>query len=76
MNIIRPAIKVGNSFGITIPAEFAKKNNIQQGTPIAADLSLPRSTEYDRVSDTEFLKTIQEVESRYGEALDELAHLP
>lgn len=77
-------IKVGNSLGVTLPKEFVVKNKVKKGSKITVvhskgsitfSVNKPKKTEYDTVTDKDFLATIQEVELQYGTALDKLANL-
>lgn len=76
-------IKVGNSLAVTIPADFAKKENFKAGEEVAV--------EADHVSDTmlikpkrkatetsltpEFHQWVKHFIKEYKPVLDQLAHL-
>lgn len=76
-------IQVGNSLGVTLPAEFVKKHGLKKGSKIntlhTADVvsysTKTKSTQYIDAKDQEWFDLIKEVESKYGKALDELANL-
>lgn len=78
------ALRIGNSLGATFPSDFVVKNKIKAGSDlvithtngsITFDTKKPKVTKYEVVSDNEFLDLVKEVESRYGDVLEELAHL-
>jgi putative addiction module antidote len=83
--MLQKVLKIGNSLGVTLPNDFVEKNKIKGGSKISVIHSnssitysshIPESTKYETVSDTEFLDIVKEVESKYKDALDELAKLP
>lgn len=70
--------------GATFPSDFVAKNKIKAGSDlvithsngsITFDTKKPKNTKYEAISDTEFLDLLKDVEVRYGDLLDELAHL-
>lgn len=82
--MLQKVLKVGNSLGVTLPRDFVFKNKIKHGSQVAVDrgngsitfsTKAPNPTKYEQVSDKEFIDLIKEVESRYKNALDELANL-
>ena len=82
--MLQSVIKIGNSLGTTLPRDFVVKNKIKAGSKIKVDhtngsitysANTSTPTEYETVSDKEFLKAVEDVELRYGKALDELANL-
>jgi len=81
---LQKVLKIGNSLGVTLPREFVVKNEIKDGAEISVIHSngtityspkIPKSTEYETVSDKEFFKLVKEVDVKYGRALSELANL-
>lgn len=84
MFMLQNVLKVGNSLGATFPKDFVVKNKIKAGSKIEVVHSngsivysthISKPTQYEIVSDKEFLKAVKEVELHYGKALDELANL-
>lgn len=82
--MLQKVLKIGNSLGTTFPKSFVDRNKIKPGMQINVNDSngsitystkIPKPTEYENVSDKEFLKIVKEVELKYGKALDELANL-
>lgn len=82
--MLQKILKIGNSLGVTLPQDFVSKYKIEPGSKIERvqnngsitySTRLPRTTKYEAISDSEFLSCIKEVESRYKNALDELANL-
>ena len=82
--MLQKVLKIGNSLGVTLPKEFTVKNKIKSGSKIAVTHSngeitysqkIPKNTEYETVSDKEFIASVKDVESKYGGLLDELAKL-
>lgn len=82
--MIQKVLKVGNSLGVTFPIDFVTKNKIKSGSFIAVTHSngsitfspkISKSTKYETVSDKEFLGLINDIESEYGDLLDDLANL-
>lgn len=78
------ALRIGNSLGATFPSYFVAKNKIKAGSDlvithsngsITFDTKKPNTTKYEAISDNEFITLVKEVETRYGDMLDELAHL-
>jgi hypothetical protein len=78
------ALKIGNSIGATFPSEFVVKNKIVAGSDliithsngsITFDTKKPKTTKYEAISDKEFVDLIKDVEDKYGDLLDELAHI-
>lgn len=83
--MLQKVLKIGNSLGVTLPREFVVKNRIQDGAQISVVHSngtitfspnIPKNTIYETASDKEFFKIAMDVDSKYSEALDELANLP
>ena len=83
--MLQKVIKIGNSIGITLPKKFVTQNKIKPGNQISLTQTnggltlttrLPKETSYQQIPDQQFQELIKEVETRYGPALDELAHLP
>lgn len=81
---MQKVLRIGNSLGATFPSGFVAKNKIKAGEEIQITHSngsitfstKPRKkTNYEAVSDKEFVDLIKEVESKYSEALQELANL-
>ena len=81
---LQKVLKIGNSLGVTLPRDFVVKNKIKDGAEISVIHSngtityspkIPKSTDYDVLSDKEFLDSVRDVESKYGDMLDELANL-
>ncbi len=82
--MLQKVLKIGNSLGVTLPREFVVKNKIKDGAEISVVHSngtitfspkIPKSTEYEVMEDNELFGLIKDVESRYGDMLDELAEL-
>lgn len=82
--MLQKVLKIGNSLGVTLPKSFVEKNKIRTGMEIDVNhnngsvtfsTKIPKSTQYEAISDKEFLDTIKEVESKYKNALDQLAQL-
>lgn len=82
--MLQKVLKIGNSYGVTFPRDFVIRNKIRVGIDVDSNGSngsitfstkIPKSTKYEAISDQEFLDTIKEVESKYGDALDQLANL-
>ena len=75
--MVQNVIKIGNSFGVTLPRDFVVQNKIKAGSKVEISISakLPNTTKYELITDSEFLDLIKEVESQYGSALDKLANL-
>lgn len=81
---MQKVLKIGNSLGATFPVSFVAKNKIKAGAKLAITHSngsitfttnAPEATKYEAISDKEFFDLVKEVESRYGNVLEELAHL-
>ena len=77
-------IQIGNSLGVTLPADFIRKNKIRKGSKMAIQTNndhinlsakVPKTTQYQAASDHEWFELVKEVEVRYGNALEELAKL-
>lgn len=82
--MLHKVLKIGNSYGVTFPRDFVVRNKIKAGIDVDSTGSngsitfstrVPKSTKYEAISDKEFLETLKEVESKYGDALDQLANL-
>lgn len=82
---LHKVIQVGNSLAVTIPSEFVKRHRLGPGKHVVSSthdgeiryrLSQDKSTEYQEISDPDFIQLIKQIESRYGKALKELARLP
>ncbi len=82
--MLQKVLKIGNSLGVTLPKEFTIKNKIKSGSKIAVVHSngeitfspkIPKNTRYEVVDDKEFFGLVKDVESKYGDLLDELAKL-
>lgn len=82
--MLHKVLKIGNSYGVTFPKDFVVKNEIKAGVSVDSNNSggsitfstkIPNATKYEAISDNEFLDTLKEVESKYGDALDQLANL-
>lgn len=82
--MLHKVLKIGNSYGVTFPRDFVVRNKIKAGIDVDSTDSngsitfstrVPKSTKYEAISDKEFLETLKEVESKYGDALDQLANL-
>ena len=73
--MIQKVLKIGNSFGVTIPKEFIDENQLKPGSDVEITYKVPTATKYEEVSDGEFFDVIKEVESKYKNALDKLADL-
>lgn len=78
-------ITVGNSLAVTLPNDFVKKHRLSAGKTVTSDalvgeirysVKKSRYTKYEAIKDREFFELIKRVESRYGQALQELAKLP
>lgn len=83
--MLQKVLRIGNSLGVTLPSDFVEKNKIKGGSEISVIHSndsitysshVPKSTNYEAVSDSEFLDIVKEVDSKYKVALDDLAKLP
>lgn len=81
---MQKVLKIGNSLGATFPKEFVDKNKIKAGVPLTITHSngsitfatkTPKVTKYEAISDKEFVDLVKEVETKYGDVLEELAHL-
>jgi antitoxin component of MazEF toxin-antitoxin module len=84
MIMVKNVIQIGNSLGVILPSDFVSKNKLKSGAKISVSHSngsivfstlIPKVSELEPISDKEFLELIKDVESRYGQALDELAKL-
>lgn len=82
--MLQSVVQIGNSLGVTFPRDFVIKNKITKNSKISATHSngsitysshLPKSTQYEAISDKQLDEAIREVEARYGNALDKLAKL-
>ncbi len=82
--MLQKVLKIGNSLGATFPKSFVNRNKIKPGMKVEVNDSsisvtfstkIPQSTNYEAVSDEEFLKVVEDVEKRYGKALGKLANL-
>lgn len=82
--MLHKVLKIGNSYGVTFPNEFVKRNKIKVGSQVSSDGSngsitfstkLPKKTNYQVMEDKDFLDLLKEVEDRYGNVLQDLAHL-
>lgn len=82
--MLHKVLKIGNSYGVTFPKEFVQRNKIRAGAEVSSDGSngsitfstkIPKTTHYETMSDKEFFDLVKEVETRYGDVLEELAHL-
>jgi len=82
--MLQSVLQIGNSLGATFPKSFVVKNKITKNSKISVTHSdgsvtysshLPKSTQYEAISDKQLDESIREVEARYGNALDELAKL-
>ena len=80
--MLQNVLKVGNSLGVTLPKSFVDRNKVKPGMKINVDsidssvtfsTKIPKSTKYETITDIEFLEAAKEVESKYKNALDELA---
>ncbi len=83
--MLQKVLKLGNSLGVTLPRDFVVKNKIKSGSHVAVlasngsitfSTNVPEASKYEMIADNEFTQLVKEVESRYKNALDELAHLP
>ena len=81
---MQKVLRIGNSLGATFPSDFVTKNKIKAGEGLTTTHSNgsitfstkePKPTKYEAISDKEFLDLVKEVESRYGDVLQELANL-
>lgn len=75
MIMLQQILKIGNSFGVTVPKEFIKKNKLKVGSKVEVDYKVLKSTEYEAVTDKDFLDAVKLVEKNYSKALDDLANL-
>ena len=83
--MIQKVLKIGNSLGVTLPKGFVDKNKVKEGARISVvhtngtitfSPKIPKSTEYEEVSDKKLFEVVQKVDKLYSKALDELANLP
>lgn len=83
--VTQKIIKVGNSLAVTLPRSFAKQHRLRAGSSVfskSADgeirysVKQPQVTEYQEISDQEFIELLKDVESRYKNVLQKLANLP
>lgn len=81
---IQKVFKAGNSNVVAIPKNIARDLGIKPGQKVAVthgvdsitiSTKIPKTTKYEFVKDKEFFDLIEEVESQYKNALDELADL-
>lgn len=82
--MLHKVLKIGNSYGVTFPRDFVTRNKIKAGINVDSNDSngsitfstnIPSATKYEAISDQELLESIKEVESKYSDALDQLANL-
>ena len=82
--MLQKVLKIGNSLGVTLPRDFVVKNKIKDGAEISVVHSngmitfspkIPKSTKYEVVSNKDFFDLVKKVETKYGDVLEELAHL-
>lgn len=86
MNLItHKVIQVGNSLGVTLPSDFADSHKLKAGMKVYSQaidgeikyvVKEPKASTYSGISDSELLKLTRDVESRYGDVLEELSKLP
>ena len=74
--------KIGKLSIITLPKEFVKKHNLKAGDKLYVDkfedritISTKPNNTNEIVSDAELSAALEEVEKRYGRALQKLADL-
>lgn len=77
-------LRIGNSLGVTFPRDFVEENKIKIGAEVDVKRSngsisytanIAKHTDYEEISDKEFIDAVNEVEALYGSALDKLAKL-
>ena len=82
--MLQSVVQIGNSLGVTLPKNFVVNNKITKNSKISVTHNngsityssrLPKSTQYEAISDRQLDEAIREVEARYGNALDALAKL-
>lgn len=80
--MLQKILKIGNSFGVTLPRDFVTNNKIKKGELInvtqnkdtlvfSTQISAP--TKYEEITDKELIGLLKEVEEEYKDVLDELA---
>lgn len=83
--MVQKILQVGNSLGITLPKQFATANKLQAGSQITVTVrqnsaivtpQIASNINQEEITDAQFVKLIKKVDSRYNQALDELAKLP
>ena len=73
--MLQKILKIGNSFGVTLPRDFIDENKIKAGSKVEITYKVPNITNYEEVSDKDFWDAAKEVELKYKTALDKLAQL-
>ena len=82
--MLQKVLKVGNSLGVTLPADFVSKHTVKSGSQVGVvqhngsitfSTRISKSTSYEPIEDREFFDLVKEVELKYKGALDELANL-
>lgn len=74
-------VKIGNSYGITLPAAFIKQSGWKQGDEVVVEGSgtdkmlLIKPKNFNKVKlSPEFFSWLEEISAEYEEAIKELAH--
>lgn len=73
--MLQKVLKIGNSYGVTLPSQFVAENKIKVGSKVEINCKVPGATKYKAASDHELFEIMKEVELKYGDALEELAQL-
>lgn len=81
MNLTRKAIRIGNSLGMTLPAEFIKGGKVKTGddleTNVYGDTMYVRTkNSYSPKLTPEFKRWLDDFSIKYEKTIKELAHLP
>ena len=75
-------VKIGNSFGVTLPISFVRESGWKQGDEVTVEsngaekMLLIKPKGYKKVKlSPEFFAWLDEISEEYEEAIKELAHL-